>query len=243
MSRLISRAALTICIAIPSIALSQPTTAPAPDATAQPATAPAVVVVPADQTTPRGALKVLTQAMEDGDVAKANAIFLVEKDEHRAWADSMLELARSSADVRAAVVAKFGAEGARAVVGDTAMATAAVMGAIDQFTEEIDGDTAMVRPNDPIEQPVQFRKVDGAWRVPLTAMIGNAPAEELKDTADRMNRQVKAMKGFITELQADKFATATDAAQALQLRLVQAVFGDAAGNAPSTAPATQSAPG
>jgi hypothetical protein len=58
-----------------------------------------------------------------------------------------------------------------------------------------------------------------------------------------MQRQVKAMKGFITELQADKFATATDAAQGLQLRLVQAVFGDAGGNAPTTAPATQNAPG
>ncbi|MCS7033755.1 MAG: hypothetical protein NZ561_07140 [Phycisphaerae bacterium] len=229
-----------------------PPTGDAPSATssgeappAEPSTPPApapVQVVPMDQSTPRGALKVMTQALEDGNAELARRVLLIESDEQERWAEAMLSLASAGAEVKRVSVARFGEEGAQAIVGDTAMAIAMAMGAIDRSTEELDGERAIVRSADSQEAPVELVRRDGLWRLPMKAIIGDADPEVLRETAQRMVRQVTAMRSFTADVSADKFASPGDAAQALQLRMVQAVFAPE-GQSPATQPSSPAGPG
>lgn len=202
-------------------------------AAAEPATQPAVVAV--DQSTPRGALKVLTTALDEGDVAGAQAVFLVDDPKHQPWLDQMLRLAKATALLRTESVRSFGEEGARGLVGDTRLATTVVLASLDRSTEEIDGETAVVRSEGNTEPPIGLRRVDGRWRVPLEEFIGKATPAELEPIAAQMATQSRVIESFCTDLAAGKFKTPDEAAQALQHRRVAARFDE---NAPATQPAT-----
>ena len=231
MSRLISvSAAAVVAMAVSSMSLAQDL-APA----TSPATAPAVVVVTADQTSPRGALKVLTKAMDEGDIATAEKVMISDSETETTWAGAMLKLSTASVTTRRTSIQAFGEEGAKAIIGDAAAAATYAMTAIDRSTEEVDGDKATVRSNDGVEAPIELRKINGEWRVPVKVFVSDAPAEKLNETADKMSRQAAAIEAFCTEMAAGKFKTPEDAAQALQLAQVKAVFGEP----PTSGPATQ----
>ncbi|HRK32906.1 MAG TPA: hypothetical protein PLD59_17720 [Tepidisphaeraceae bacterium] len=198
-----------------------------------------VVEVPADQTSPRGALKVLTRAMDDGDIAVAQRVMLSESDDETSWAAAMLRLSTASVTTRRASVQAFGDEGAKAIIGDAAAATAFALAAIDRSSEELQGDQALVRSSDGVEAPIELKKINGEWRVPVKVFVGDAPAEKLAETAEKMGRQADAIESFCTDMAAGKYKSPEDAAQALQLAQVKAVFGEP--NAP--APTTQQSPG
>jgi hypothetical protein len=151
----------------------------------------------------------------------------------------MLDLAGASAEVRKQAVSRFGAEGAKAVVGDTPSAASAALASIDRSTEELDGETATVRSSDTGEEPIRLRRVNGQWRVPLTAFVGEASAEQLAEVSGKMSRQAEAMRRFAGELAAGRHGSPESAAQALQLAQVEALFGN-----PATRPSSQpAAPG
>jgi hypothetical protein len=200
-----------------------------------PATAPAPVAI--DPPSPRGALKVLTQAMDAGDNATAERVMIADNDTEKSWAAAMLKLSTASVTTRKSAVQAFGVDGAKAIIGDAEAAASYAQTAIDRSTEELDGDKAVVRSNDGVEAPIELRKVGGEWRVPVKVFVGDAPAEKLAETADKMARQAAAIEAFCVEMTAGKFKTPEDAAQALQLAQVKAVFGEPPASGPSSQPA------
>lgn len=228
----------------PAAALAaQPATAPAEAASAAPVAA--FVVVAVDQSTPRGALKVLTQALDMGDVEAIRRVLLAESPGQEAWADAMVEMSQATGRLQKQAVATYGAEGARALVGDTANATMLAMAQLDTFTEELDdaGAVANVRSGFADERPMVVKKVDGAWRVPIDSFTGGAPAEELEPVAGRLKRQAAAIAAVVDDIAAGKLATPEAAAEALQRRQVEAVMQPPPPQpqAPTTAPATSPA--
>lgn len=212
---------------------SAPTTAPSA------ATAPTVVVeVPVDDTTPRGALKIVVKAMGEGDVQAAQSVLVSDNELQKSWAGVMLKLAVAQNTVFNAAKAKFGDEGAKTIVGDVASARVFAMAAIDRSSEELQGDKATVRSADGVEAPIELRKVDGKWRVPVTAFVGDATEQQLTETAEKMSKQADAIVAFSAQIGEGKFATPEDAAQGLMQAQVKAVYGDKApATAPTTAPA------
>ena len=195
----------------------------------------AFVVVAVDQTTPRGALKVLTQALDMGDVETIRRVLLVESPQQQAWADAMIALSQATGRLQKQAVATFGAEGARALVGDTAGATMLAMAQLDTFTEELDepGLTATVRSGFADERPMVVKKIDGRWRVPVDSFTGGAPADQLRDVAARLERQAAAIVQVVEDVAAGKLATPESAGEALQRRQLEAVLQPA-----TTAPAS-----
>lgn len=229
MPRLVMLAiAVPLCCATLAPAQTDPaTTSPA-------ATMP--VVVPADPSTPRGALKLLTGALDAGDAATARATLFTQDPGHQPWMDAMLRLSAATASLKTESVKAFGEEGAKAVIGEPATATAVAMAALDRSTEEIDGDAAIVRAEGNAEPPIELVRVDGRWRVPLAVFVGGASPEQLAETTTQMSTQAAVMEQFNKDLAGGKFKTAEEAIQVLQMRRVQARFGDQ--QRPSTAPST-----
>lgn len=180
---------------------------------------------PADASTPRGALKALTVALDAGDEAAMRRLIAADSPEQQAWADAMIGFSVALSKVRAQAEATFGAEAARAIVGDTAAATAAAMQQIDQSTEELDGDRATVRSATPEDRPLVVRRAPGgggAWVVPVAAITGDAKAEEFPPVTERLRRQAAAVQSVTAEIASGALATPEQAAQALQRRQFEA---------------------
>src|SRR5438046_1329496 len=78
-------------------------------ASAQPPTAPAGQArEPVDQTTPKGALKMLSRATQAGETATLKQLFHATTPAQQKIADSMIDRAEVFAKFRAALVGKFG---------------------------------------------------------------------------------------------------------------------------------------
>jgi hypothetical protein len=198
------------------------------DAQETPTTNPAAPVA-VDPSTPRGALKALTAALDAGDVDATRALLLAENPQERSWADAMSAFSRSLARLRAQAVESFGAEGARAVVGDSEAATAAAMRQIDDSTEELDGERATVRSAVPEDRPLALRKAaggSGRWVVPVTTITGGGSPEEFAQVADRLRRQAAAVDSVSADIVSGKLSTPEQAAQALQRRQLEARMKD-----------------
>jgi hypothetical protein len=205
-------------------------------ATAQsPTTAPTtkIAVVPIDRTTPRGALKVLTQALDSGDAAVIRETLLSESEPQRQWAEAMTALAGATGGLRRQAETTFGAEGARAMLGDTQQAMSMEMVQIDTFTEELEsnGTVATVRPSFTDERPMTVKRVDGAWRVTISTFTGDADNDALTTASTRLQKQADAIRAVTTEIADGKLTTPEHASQALQRRQMEAVL-----EKPATAP-------
>src|SRR5438874_1383649 len=88
-----------------------------PAATAPASTQASVAV---DQSTPRGALKLLMISMNKGDLATARGVFAPADEVETKMVDALLGQQQSMLKFRDAAQAAFGAEEARKLVGDVA---------------------------------------------------------------------------------------------------------------------------
>ena len=212
-------------------------------ATAQPATttAPATTQasVKADQSTPRGALKSLTVAMNKGDATGIKSVFNPTGDVENKMVDAVVNQQQALMKFRDSAVTAFGAEEARKLTGDLDAAQAESLAALDQVPEKITGDEATVGDGD---QLVHLKKQGEKWTLPVNTLAPQINAQ----TVDKELSQVTERTKFFTEM-ADvmskgKYKTADEAGKALQLRVLQQVMSQqGAATQPSTAPAAPSA--
>src|SRR4051794_27046883 len=95
--------------------------APAPGAPATaPTSAPAAPVIPINTNSPRGTMKVLSQAMEAGDGTAIRKVMHAASPAEEKMVAAMTSQAEAIGKLKAASVAKFGAQEAKKLVGDTA---------------------------------------------------------------------------------------------------------------------------
>src|SRR5439155_1793562 len=107
-SRLLAICLLTL--ALTSLVTAQPSSTTAP-ATTQ-------ASVKADQSTPRGALKSLTVAMNNGDAAGIKSVFSPTGDVENKMVDAVVNQQQALMKFRDAAVTAFGADEARKLTGD-----------------------------------------------------------------------------------------------------------------------------
>jgi len=209
---------------------------------AQPAPATKPVDVPGDQSTPRGALNVLAIAMDEGDGAKIRKVLQTSNPQEEQVVDSLVNLHGAVAKFGKAVIAAFGENDARKIVGDKAAAQAQMIEELRAMPEEIKGDTATVGGSDKNSQ-FHLKKVDGKWVIPLGAWVGADSPEKLQEIADDKNRRAAIFTGITKELNEDTYKSVDEAFEALQLKLMRAAMEKPGGaTQPSTQPTAPGAP-
>ncbi len=198
----------------------------APVASAQPtATAPA-------QSTPKGALRVLAAASEAGDPELIKGVLLFSTPMETRMAGAMADFASAMVKVRIAAKAEFGAEGAKALIGDPGVSAEDGRRRIDAARETIDGDTARVTEEG--GHTIVLTQVDGKWKIPMKEVAAGAPANEVQKNVELMEAEAKLVRQLALEITAKKYKTAEEARQELEQRLKAATSQPAEAEAPAT---------
>jgi hypothetical protein len=186
---------------------------PTPPATTQAA-------IPADQSTPRGALHSLAAAMDAGDGDKIRSVLIASNPQERKMVDTLVAYHGALAKFGKTAVDVYGAEEARKLTGDTAAAAAAGLQALQAMPETITGDTAIV--GDQKETQIQLTRADGKWRVPVGLLARDVEQEKIEKVIQDMQVRSRVITEATAEMQSGQFKSAEDASQALQLKMMKA---------------------
>jgi hypothetical protein len=206
---------LCLCVAASAATTTQPTT------------------VPADQSTPKGALKLLAQSLEIGDRETILKILYPQAPVEKKVANATADLAAANGAVRAAAIKSFGPDAAkRFIAGALSESVTRVDGAI----EKIDGDRATVNTAEDDADPLVLVRVNGKWVIPLSSVTTGASAEDIDRNLHEVDAQVRVLRHLADQIASGTFKTVDDARTALDRALVKNA--DNAATAPTTAPAS-----
>ena len=193
-----------------------------PDAAAGPARA-----TPAapdhDSTTPKGALKLLSSALRDGDADRIRQVMHATSAAEMRMVGSMADMARAMAQLQKAAVKAFGDEGAKEIVGDTQATDADGRARIDAADVRVTGDTATVIVPEGEDAPVVLKRVGGHWKVPMAELSKNADPAALDERLAELTEQRKLVTQLTEEIGAGQFNSPAQAKDAWQSRAMQAV--------------------
>lgn len=190
----------------------------------RPSTAPATTqVVAADPSTPKGALKLLTQALDAGDRAKVMDLLAADTEAEHKWARATAELAEATAALRRSATDGFGAEASRPLGVDRA-ATGDAFARIDAATVTLRGDKASVRAASEEGPPLVLIRRDGTWRVPVSEFSKDVETADLDRAVRALADETRLLRELAVEVAAGKYKTATDARQALDRRIMQSAM-------------------
>jgi hypothetical protein len=196
-----------------------------------PATSTAATTQPADHdaSTPRGALRMLAQALAAGDRAGVLDRLFTNSPQEKQLAEATAELAEATALLRKAAVAAFG-ESAAGPLGADLSASPDALKRIDAARVELDGDKATVRPGESDGPPVALVRRDGVWRVPVGELSKDVESADVQRSIDAMNEQAKQMKAMATEVEGKKYKSAVAAREELDKRILAGVVGKGGAN-------------
>lgn len=237
--RFCGMAACGLAILTTAVSLAQ-TTAPATRSTTAPTTLPA-----ADQTTPKGALRMLFTATDDGDAAVIRSVLYTSTPLEEKMATTMADMSSAMATLQKAMRASFGEEQTRTQVGDPAAAARVRDELLAKQTETIDGDHAVIRLESMGNfKPVELKNDAGKWKVLIGKSLEKADPAMVEKQLDATGIQVKVIRDIAADVSAGKFKILPDIKQAMDARVRQALMQyvqdqTKAATQPSTAPATQ----
>jgi hypothetical protein len=178
---------------------------------------------PVDQSTPKGALKMLARALESGDRTILLELLHADTPNERKIAEVTAGLAEATAELRRAAVKAYGEEASRPLGVDKA-AVGDAMARVEASTETLDGDKATVTsPTDPSDSLLLVQR-DAKWRVPMAQISGAVNAADLDKNLRDSAEQVKLLKGLAGEVAAGKFKTAIEARQELDKRIIESAM-------------------
>jgi hypothetical protein len=195
----------------------------------RPATQPAKAQSP-DEKAIRDLLKGLAKALQDGDAKQIKAVISASNDTEKKMVDAMSAMAVEIAKLYKASVKAFGEDQAKELTGDVA----GEMGRIDEAEIAIDGEIATVRyPKEPTTAedeaapppvPMTLKKVEGAWRVPMSELSKDSTPEEIEQTLTDLAAQTKVVSEVTSEITDGKYKTANKAAEGWQAKMMQVLM-------------------
>lgn len=214
---------------------------------AAPATAPASQpAAAADSSTPKGTLTLLSRATQSGDSSTVKDLFHSTTPQQQKMVDLMLERTEVFAKFRQALAKAFGEDAATQLTGSSPADEAVAEGRINQAMVKIDADKASVQmksetPGDPDPDAVQMVKVDGKWKLPMSALTEGMGAADVESGLRKIKMLSEVVTQTTNEVTSGKFKTAEEVNDAIRGKLASAMLADAAaaaGNAPATQPTT-----
>ena len=221
---------------------------PVPLAAAAPVAPPTTVAATApvlDQSTPKALLRSFYASRGEVDEATLRSLLHAATPLEQQIVDSVVKIELANARLRSAEREKFGKSSTTAPVGSQTM-NGESTAEIDTFVEKIDGDHATVTPPRPSTTSFDFVRVNGKWKLPVSAMTGKLASGA---TPDAMNAVAKAQVEVIDQLTADvrggKFASQEQVHQELNKRLADRIAAATRTQTtpPATAPVSQPASG
>lgn len=222
----------TLAVAQSAAPVTRPTTSPA--------TLPA-----ADQTTPKGALRMLFTATDAGDAAVIRSVLYTASPLEEKMAKTMAELSSAMATLQSAIGTTFGGDQARVQADNRAAASRIRDELLAKLTEAIDGDHAVVKLDAMGNfQPMEFKKIDGQWKVLIGKSLEKTDAATVEKQLDATAIQVKVIRDVAADVSAGKFKTVADVKQTMDAKVRQALMQyvqeqSKPATQPSTAPTTQ----
>ncbi len=216
------------------------TTAP----TSQPTTAPSTLPA-ADQTTPKGALRMLFTATDAGDAAAIRSVLYTASPLEEKMAATMAEMSSAMAVLQTAMRTSFGEDQTRAQIGDPAAAARMRDELLAKQTEQINGDHAVIKLEGMGNfKPVELKNDAGKWKVLIGKSLEKADPSMVEKQLDATGIQVKVIREVAADVSAGKFKNVGDVKQAMDAKVRQALMQyvqdqSKAATQPSTAPTTQ----
>jgi hypothetical protein len=198
------------------------TTAPSAQA---PATAAPQASVPVDSTTPRGALKLLSVAIDRGDTAAVRTLMHTTSVAERSVVNALAARVESLVVLRQAATERFGEAGSTAMFGDMRAQLEQSQRMIDRAAEQVTNERAIVDPGgagNP-HDVVHLVKVDGQWKIAVSEMAAGLSEQELQERAQDAELFGRVSKEVAGEIKSGKHATPDDARRELETRLRTAV--------------------
>jgi hypothetical protein len=217
--------------------------AAAPNAASAPTSAPAAPVIPVNTQSPRGTMKVLSQAMEAGDPAAIKKVMHAKTPVEEKMVAAMASQAEAINSLKASSKAKFGEDETKKLVGDTAADLARTLLMFDASAEKIEGETATVTPQGELQQQIHLVKVGSDWKLSVADILKTAPAGRADQAINEMTIQAKIIKEVAAAVTAGQYANAEAAGKDLQQKLIRAAMEQAASaSGPASGPAATSGP-
>lgn len=219
------------------------TTAPNPMPPTQPPTtapASAAAVVPVDLKSPRGALKMLLTSITSGDAAGIKKVIHATTATEEKMVDALVHRAVAEKKFQQAAIKAFGADAAKALVGDTEASTAANMSQLDAATETITGESAIVTTG--ASEPVKLIKVSGEWTVAASEFSKDADPVKIQQSIDANDFAAGLIDQFAADVGSGKYKTATEAGESIQLQLRAAMDKYAMSRGAATTPGPSTGP-
>lgn len=214
-----------------------------PASTAPPTTTTAPSV-PAEPTTPRGALKTLYNAMQDGDGARIRDLLLALTPTETKMVEAITHNAEAQAKFRRAAVTAFGEQKAKLLLGEAESATAAAMAQIDASTEQVDGEHATVKNDNPEQPPLGLSKVGVNWKIPVSEFAKGVDAQEVERQLPDQEFFAKLVEGFASDVASGKYKTAEEAGDAIKGQMmIEMMKRQGGGRQPTTGEAVPDAGG
>lgn len=191
------------------------------------------VLAESDPSTPKGALRGFYQAMEAGDAAAVRACFYTATDAEKQLADAYAAQLTAAKGLGDAARAKFAAAGDALSKG---LPVRDEIARLDAAEVKVDGTRATVRlPGQ--ARPVTMVQSEARWRLALADYAGATAPESLANQTAVLKDMAGVFQSVADDINADKFATATDAQRALQKKLQGILFTALQKNPPATQPA------
>ena len=172
--------------------------------------------------TPKSAVTSYADAIRRGDVAAAKATVTGVSPE---TIDVLASSVASRKRLDAAAVAKFGDE-AKSFSGDNRSGAPDVEKWVTDADVVENGDTATVTPKDHTQRGVSLKKIDGQWKIDLSATPGMDRVSTMLPMLQKMNA---ANEELASEIAAGKYPTVKEAKAAQAQKMMASVMGAATG--------------
>jgi hypothetical protein len=181
-----------------------------------------------DLSSPKATMKTILDAMRRGDSATIQAASINGDPQ---VIDMMTKMGSGMSALRDAAVAKWGDAG-KDIAGKG-------MPDFDKSLENADvkenGDTATVTPTD-TKEPITLKKVSGDWKLDWSQAKGLPSKDDVAKMAPMTGAMADAAKQTADEIKAGKYATVTDAQNALQQKMMASMMSKMPAGGPGGAP-------
>lgn len=188
----------------------------------------------ADASTPKAAAKSLRAALTIGDADAIRQLLHVENDPDGKLVDAYAKLVLAGKQLADAAKQKFPGASDPFTQGAIAPEDAAL---IDAATESIEGDRATLTIT-ARTQPMQLRRIDGAWKVLVSEEPSGATEKHRAEQMALITALAGAMTRVAEEIAADRYDDAAAAEAALKEQLGAVIAKAMRFDLPTSRPAT-----
>jgi hypothetical protein len=188
-----------------------PTTAP------NPTTAPVTKATALDQSTPKAFLKSFFASHGEVDEKTLRASLHAANPLEQKILDSVVQIELANGRLRAAEAQKFG----KPATNPSMSIPLGLMGEIDTFVEKIEGDHATVTPpKDPL-LAMQLVRVEGKWKLPIAALLGNVDPATQETMDASTHAQIEIIDAVATDVKSGKLVNEDQVRQELSKRMAE----------------------